>query len=177
MTVNPRIVSELTPRPRIVVGFSHSAASAAALLWALREAAIREAAVEPVHAWQWSGEYRASYAPMGTWSGRDEEHDAVTDRTRRAISLLAPQLDPVVSYGPTVQVLLRHAEGADLLVLGGRRADPDTPGPPGPVVHACLAGAPCPVVVVPAWSAPVQRHGARETTDIVISAGVPFRTP
>lgn len=177
MTVNPRIVSELTPRPRIVVGFSHSAASAAALLWALREAAIREAAVEPVHAWQWSGEYRASYAPMGTWSGRDEEHDAVTDRTRRAISLLAPQLDPVVSYGPTVQVLLRHAEGADLLVLGGRRADPDTPGPPGPVVHACLAGAPCPVVVVPAWSAPAQRHGARETTDIVISAGVPFRTP
>lgn len=125
-------MSELTLRPRIVVGFSHSAASAAALLWALREATIREAAVEPVHAWQWSGEYRASYAPMDTWSGRDEEHDAVTDRTRRAISLLAPQLSPIVLHGPTVQVLLKHAEGAELLVLGGRRADPDTPGPPAP---------------------------------------------
>ncbi|WP_165634677.1 universal stress protein [Thermostaphylospora chromogena] len=170
-------MSELTLRPRIVVGFSHSAASAAALLWALREATIREAAVEPVHAWQWSGEYRASYAPMDTWSGRDEEHDAVTDRTRRAISLLAPQLSPIVLHGPTVQVLLKHAEGAELLVLGGRRADPDTPGPPGPVVHACLAGAPCPVVVVPAWSVPSRRREARGTTDVMISTGVPFRTP
>ncbi|MDF5757227.1 universal stress protein [Spongiactinospora sp. TRM90649] len=143
-----------TSQPRIVVGFSRSAASAAALLWALHEAREHGTAVVAVHAWQWSGESRASYAPMDTWRCRDDELRAVRQSAERAIADLVPDpaarlaVTTVVEQGPAVQVLLRHAEGAELLVLGSRPYDPDLPAPMGPVLAACLPRASCPVVVV-----------------------------
>ncbi len=160
-----------TTQPRIVVGFSHSTASASALLWAIREARLRQAVVEPVHAWQWSGEGRASYAPMGTWRCRDEEQSAIRHSTSLAVSELAPGLSPVVLHGPAVQVLLQQAEDADLLILGSRPFDPDAPAPIGPVVGACLLRAPCPVVVVSPDAVPAQRGRSRN----LALAGIPPR--
>ncbi|GAA5055886.1 nucleotide-binding universal stress UspA family protein [Thermocatellispora tengchongensis] len=150
-------MSEKTDQPRIVVGFSHSSASASALIWALREAQLRGAVIEPVHAWQWSGECRASYAPMGNVPRPDEEREAAGADTARMIADLAPHLAPIVAHGPAVQVLLRYSEGADLLVLGSRPYDPDSQGPLGPVLTACLARARCPVVVVTPEMVPPQR--------------------
>ncbi|WP_158578681.1 universal stress protein [Spongiactinospora rosea] len=145
-------MSQKTSQPRIVVGFSRSSASIAALLWALGEAALREAVVSPVHAWQWSGESRASYAPMGTWRCRDDELAAVRREIVRAVAELTPRPllppAPVIDQGPAVQVLLRHAETADLLVLGSRPYDPDSPAPMGAVLAACVPRSACPVVVV-----------------------------
>ncbi|MCG5212729.1 universal stress protein [Streptosporangium sp. KLBMP 9127] len=160
-----------TSQPRIVVGFSHSIASASALLWAIREAQLRGAVVEPVHAWQWSGEGRASYAPMDTWRCPDDEQSAITRSTALAISELAPGLRPVVLQGPAVQVLLHQAEAADLLILGSRPFDPDTPATVGPVVGACLVRAPCPVVVVSPDVVPAQRARPRH----LAYAGIPPR--
>ncbi|GLW12325.1 universal stress protein [Microtetraspora sp. NBRC 13810] len=154
-------MSEKTNQPRIVVGLSHSTASSSALLWAVNEATLRQAVIEPVHAWQWSGEGRASYAPMGTWRCRDEEREAAASDIRRAVAEIAPHLAPVISHGSAPQVLLRHAEEADLLVLGCRAFDPDAPAPIGPVVSACLVRARCPVVVVTPDMVPSQRAHAK----------------
>ncbi|GGL07897.1 universal stress protein [Sphaerisporangium melleum] len=137
-----------TTRPRIVVGVSHSPAATAALRWALGEAGLRGAEIEPVHAWQWSGQHRASYAPMGTWRSHDEEYAAAREQTRRVVGHVAPCLEPIVTHGPPAQVLLTHCEGAEMLVLGIRNPEPGTPVAATPVVVACIMSAPCPVVVV-----------------------------
>ena len=55
-------------------------------------------------------------------------------------------VDVRVAEGLAARVLLDHAVGADLLVLGSAtRCAPDGIGP---VARACLRHAPCPVVVV-----------------------------
>ncbi|GAA1262739.1 hypothetical protein GCM10009677_13010 [Sphaerisporangium rubeum] len=148
-----------TIRPRIVVGVSNSPAATAALLWALGEATLRQAQVVPVHAWQWSGQHRASYAPMGNWRSPDEEYQAVRERIRRAVAAVAPGLTPVVAKGPAAQVLLEHSAGAAMLVLGVRATDPGAPAAAPPVVAACVMAARCPVVVIaaPAAAAPAFR--------------------
>ncbi|MFC4591537.1 universal stress protein [Sphaerisporangium corydalis] len=136
------------PRPRIVVGVSHSPAATAALLWALGEARLRGAIVQPVHAWQWSGQHRASYAPMETWRSHDEEYEEAREQTRGIVALSAPAIEPIVAHGPPAQVLLNHCEDAEMLVLGIRRTDPGAPAAANPVIAACMMGARCPVVVV-----------------------------
>jgi nucleotide-binding universal stress UspA family protein len=55
-------------------------------------------------------------------------------------------VDVRVAEGLAARVLLDHAVGAELLVLGSAtRCAPDGIGP---VARACLRRAPCPVVVV-----------------------------
>ncbi|WP_405148357.1 universal stress protein [Sphaerisporangium sp. NBC_01403] len=137
-----------TTRPRIVVGVSHSPAATAALLWALGEARLRDAVLQPVHAWQWSGQHRASYAPMGSWRSHDDEYEAARAQTRAIVAQVAPSIEPIVAQGPPAQVLLNHCEDAEMLVLGIRRPEPGTPVTAAPVLAACVMGARCPVVVV-----------------------------
>ncbi|GAA3819079.1 universal stress protein [Sphaerisporangium flaviroseum] len=137
-----------TTRPRIVVGVSHSPAATAALRWALGEARLRGAAIQPVHAWQWSGQHRASYAPMGSWRSHDEEFEVAREQTREIVAQVAPSVEPVVAHGPPAQVLLNHCEDAEMLVLGIRRPEPGMPVAATPVLAACIMGARCPVVVV-----------------------------
>lgn len=149
-------------RPRIVVGVNQSSAAMAALSWAIKEAARRDALVVPVHAWQWSGASRASYAPIGTWTEPDEELKAAWSRVAGVVAGVAPGLSPLVLHGPTAQVLLHQAADAELLVLGGRRAEPGTPASPGPVVAACVPAAQCPVVVVPVAPADTGRRARSE---------------
>jgi nucleotide-binding universal stress UspA family protein len=50
-----------------------------------------------------------------------------------------------IAEGLAARVLLDHAEGAEMLVLGSAGCAPDGIGP---VARACLRHAPCPVVVV-----------------------------
>ncbi|MFG1876386.1 universal stress protein [Sphaerisporangium sp. NPDC049003] len=134
-------------RPRIVVGVSHSPAANAALIWALGEARLRDAVIQPVHAWQWSGQHRASYAPMGSWRSHDDEYEAAREQTRAIVAQVA-SIEPIVAQGPPAQVLLNHCEGAAMLVLGIRRPEAGIPVAATPVLAACVMGARCPVVVV-----------------------------
>ncbi|GII78047.1 universal stress protein [Sphaerisporangium rufum] len=147
MTHNPT-------RPRIVVGVSHSPTAITALRWALEEARLRGAQILPVHAWQWSGQHRASYAPMGTWRSHEEEYAAARERARGVVAGHPACLEPVVAHGPPAQVLLRHCQDAEMLVLGIRRPEPGVPVTATPVVVACVMGARCPVVVVSCGAAP-----------------------
>jgi nucleotide-binding universal stress UspA family protein len=50
-----------------------------------------------------------------------------------------------LAEGLAARVLLDHADGAEMLVLGSAGCAPDGIGP---VARACLRHAPCPVVVV-----------------------------
>ena len=149
---------------RIVVGVAGSAASAAAVTWAAREAVLRGAVLHAVHAWQPAGRGRAPYAPGPYRRDRDDERAAALLRTvvqeglGTAVTGLASSLpgtpEPLleVAEGLAVQVLLHSAAGAELLVLGGTQLADDAPGRPGaelgPVARACLRAAPCPVVTV-----------------------------
>lgn len=164
-------VTHNTSRPRIVVGVSHSPAATAALRWALGEARLRDAMIQPVHAWQWSGQHRASYAPMGTWRSHDEEYAAAREQTRRVVAQVAPSLTPIVAHGPPAQVLLTHCEGAEMLVLGIRNPEPGTPVAATPVLAALIMSAPCPVVVVSPKSVPRPAFPSYEVTLSVAPTG------
>jgi nucleotide-binding universal stress UspA family protein len=135
-------------KPKIVVGFSGSAGSFAALHWAAREGRLRGTAVEAVHAWEWSGDLRAPYAPRLAGS-REDEWCAALDNAERAVRLMGDDnVSAIAVEGPPVQVLLRYAGGADLLVLGAREQVDAVHPAIGPVIAACLLRASCPVVVV-----------------------------
>ena len=135
-------------KSKIVVGFSGTAGSFAALHWAAAEGRMRGASVQAVHAWEWSGDLRAPYAPRRAGS-REDEWCAALDNAERAVRLMGDDnVSAIAVEGPPVQVLLRYAGGADLLVLGSKeQADVIQPAV-GPVIGACLLRASCPVVVV-----------------------------
>jgi nucleotide-binding universal stress UspA family protein len=120
-------------KTRIVVGAGGSAASVVAVRWAAAEARLRDAELRVVvayHRGNASGEQTAAIM-----------HDAVL-HARTA----APGVDVtgVAMPGYAVPVLLRAAEGADLLVVG----DHGGGGLPGPVGTQVATQARCSVVVV-----------------------------
>ena len=137
--------------PRIVVGVDGSIASLAALRWAVREAGLREAALQVVRAWEDAAKRVAPYASHAGLPGGAEDHRSAADRLQADVATTlgpAPLLSVrvQVAEGLAARVLLDHAMGADLLVLGSAtRCAPDGIGP---VARACLRHAPCPVVVV-----------------------------
>ncbi|MEZ0073086.1 universal stress protein [Planotetraspora sp. GP83] len=134
---------------KIVVGINGSAASAAALRWAAAEGVLRDARVEAVYAWEWSGGLHAPYAPLSNRTSREDECRAASDMAEQAVRELGePHVTPVVVEGTPVQVLLRATAGADLLVLGAHEAIAQPYPAISPVVASCLLRAHCPVVVV-----------------------------
>ena len=150
---------------RIVVGVAGSAASAAAVTWAAREAKLRGAVLHAVHAWEPADRGRAPYAPGPYRGGRDDERAAAAllrTVVQAGLDTAAPGVassppgtaEPLleVAEGLAVQVLLHSAAGAELLVLGGSQPAGDAASRPaadlGPVARACLRAAPCPVVTV-----------------------------
>ena len=143
-----------------MVGINGSAVSAAALGWALREAALRGAVLQVVHAWQPAARGRAPYAPGPGASaagklivarrGPCSPRRSGTRTRRRPWPLTAAALRLEAAEGLPARVLLDRACGAELLVLGGLTAPPGggSHQPVSPVALACLRAAPCPVVVV-----------------------------
>ena len=139
---------------RIVVGVDGSAHSAAALRWALRQAALTGAWVDAVACWQWpppadGGFSTASYgyvdlaAPTGD-AARASVADAVTD---------TPHADEVVvqvrvEQGYPAAVLIDAATDADLLVVGSRGHGELRGMMLGSVGLHCATHAPCPVLIV-----------------------------
>lgn len=142
------------PGRRIVVGIDGSAAAAAALGWAFREAVLRGCVLHVVHAWEPAARGRAPYAPgpcdPGPEAGRHAAQALLGAAVRHAYheaSLSAgdqpgrsagdqpgprvetvPELRVEAVEGLPAKVLLDRACGAELLVLGGLTA---APGPGG----------------------------------------------
>jgi nucleotide-binding universal stress UspA family protein len=168
---------------RIVVGVEGSAASTAAVRWAVREARLRYAAVHLVCACDSDAKLRSSYAPW-SWVTREDERYAAAATELAATAdiarsdLPAGWLTTELVREPPARALLNGAADAVMLVLGTTRFARGTGQPPravGPVTRACLRLAPCPVVVVGPDDLPedppaqrrepaLRRHVAPQTT-------------
>lgn len=97
---------------RIVVGVAGSAASAAAVTWAAREAELRGAVLHAVHAWEPAGRGRAPYAP-GPHGGYHDDERAAAALLRTVVEQGLDPVRPGLDGPPpgTVGPLLEVAEG------------------------------------------------------------------
>lgn len=137
----------------IVLGVGPDDNSSAAVEFAFREARLRGCGVRAVHAW------RMPPGEGAEWTGYEDE--AATAHRRRAEDHLDQVLRVVAADCPGVRyrryagegharkVLLATLDDADLLVVGARRRNSPFGLQLGPVNHAMLHHAPCPVAVVP----------------------------
>lgn len=144
----PMVVVRGAPRDqlrRIVVGVDGSNASAAALAWAVAEAARHAGVVTVVHAWQQPAE-----------DGRSVRGGDLRQADALCVADLAADLyetgdEPLIQrraeYGPAAEVLIAESADADLLVVGSRCSGYRTLQF-GSVALATAERAACPVVVV-----------------------------
>lgn len=136
--------------PTIVVGVDGSAAGRVALAWAADEAAMREARVIALHAWEpvlTSGATRGAYY-------RPEQGDAIAeavlDEALDGLELPAGVVvDRRAVRGDPSHALHEASEGADLVVVGSRRRGALDRIVLGSVSTKVVHHARCPVVVVP----------------------------
>jgi nucleotide-binding universal stress UspA family protein len=146
-------MTELAVRRRIVVGVDGSLPSLFALRWAGREARLRSAELHAVIVDAEPTMPRAPYAPVRPVAFQTERwataNRILVDSIRTAFGAY-PDV-PVHEHleeGLPAQVLARHAEDAELLVLGSRRQCEDPAPGLGATVRACVQVAGCPVVVI-----------------------------
>jgi nucleotide-binding universal stress UspA family protein len=149
-------MSRKLAKSRIVVGVDGSAASAAAVRWAVREAKLRHVRVHLVCSCHSDFRLRAPYV-TSSWLESQDQHYAAAQKMLAAMTELALRhlqlgwLTSELVNEPPARALLDRAVGAEMLVLGTTRpaAEPGGPLPAmGPVARACLRLAHCPVVVV-----------------------------
>ncbi len=145
---------EAKRQPRIVVGVDGSAASKAALEWAIVQGARTGSVVEVVTAYYWF--------PMPI---EDVDFKALAKHMVEDAIFEAPDPgSPVkivskVVHGSPAKVLLQEAAAAELLVVGSRGHGGITEALLGSVTHHCVHNATCPVVVVRDLSAGRRHHG------------------
>jgi nucleotide-binding universal stress UspA family protein len=163
-------VTNVTDVRRVVVGVDGSAESVTALMWACREASLRDADVLAVLAVEAGCHRIASYAAprpaevQGSWgSARDVLRSAVS----QAASLFpGVSVRAEVAEGLAARVLLDMAEGADMLVLGRTFHATEHHRGAGPVIRACLRSAACPVVVIGLAEALAQPEGIPDAVPV-----------
>lgn len=142
---------------RLVVGVDSSLGVLAAVSWAASEAAATGAALHLVHA---SYRFPGSDEPAGSARGR-----AWLCRALGAATAIAPDAAITVAQldEPPGRALAAVSAGADRLVVGGRRRQDVVDASGDHTVAHLLAGARCPVVVVPpcrtgAWASTPSRR-------------------
>jgi nucleotide-binding universal stress UspA family protein len=139
---------------RIVVGVDGSSGAAAALRWAMTEAAVRGASIEAVCAWHFPVPVGLPYADAQTLASVDLETAAraelasAVESARSGPSSGIP-IEQRVVFGHAAEQLLIAAEGADLLVVGSRGRGGFAGLLLGSVSRQCAEHARCPVVIVP----------------------------
>lgn len=147
----------------IVVGVSTSATGAAALDWALQQAALRKVPLTAVRTWDIPsygsyysvGEALRSTTPEYAHTELQISQDALAESIARVTGAETVEATAVAMMGRAPQVLVDAAEEAELLVVGTRGV-----GALSRVVHlgsvtsSVLHHATVPVVVVPEPSGP-----------------------
>ena len=135
----------------IVVGVDGTAASGAALGFALREGALRGSAVEVVTAWAFEGPYDGILAPDSVDQARRNAERAQNAAVTVALATVAvpPLLSRTVVRGAAGPELVRAARGAKYLVVGNGRKNLAQRALLGSVSRYCIQHAPIPVLVVP----------------------------
>jgi nucleotide-binding universal stress UspA family protein len=145
---------------RIVVGIDGSALAAAGLRWAVREAQLRGASVEVVHAWTVPLFALQPDAPARLPVIEPEQLEAAAQHELDAAVADARALAPAVDVtgavigGHAAEVLCEQAKGASLVVVGSRGHGGFAGLVLGSVSSAVARHAPCPVAVVPVVERP-----------------------
>jgi nucleotide-binding universal stress UspA family protein len=142
-------------RDPVVVGVDGSAASIAALRWALHQARLTRCPVEAVHAWTASPSPfdNFSIAQAGFRSERDAARDLLTAAVAQARNADPRNGVPVrerLVAGHPAAALLASAAHARTVVLGSPRRRRLSRLRTRTVAHALLTSAPCRVVLVAA---------------------------
>ncbi|WP_042424215.1 universal stress protein [Streptacidiphilus anmyonensis] len=149
----PSRAAAAEPGYRVVVGVDPGCDCRPVLDFGLGYAQDHGVVLRAVHAWQPPLLWGAGPVQPGEAERRELErhhavalHDAVTAAHHR---FPAAETTTAELAGDPAAVLVEEAEKASLLVVGRRRHRPVSAL--GPVVHAVLHHAPCPVAVVPHW--------------------------
>ncbi|MEU6114247.1 universal stress protein [Streptomyces sp. NPDC047117] len=137
---------------KVVLGIGAGRREAAAVAFALREAAARRCEVEAVHAWRCGiGEMSEHQAPHSECRAEHErqaellfEEVLAEQPAERQVTVKRRTVE-----GPAGGTLVAASESADLLVVGARRRQGRAGLQLGPVNHTVLHHAQCPVAVVP----------------------------
>jgi nucleotide-binding universal stress UspA family protein len=136
-------------RSRVVVGVDPSPSGQRAFAWAVGEARLRRADLDPVRAWE------VFYPAPGPATGYSVAAAAAEADARDLVAKLLAEhgltgtvLGSTV-HGPTASALLRAGSGADLVVLGTSGHGRLTSALLGSVTHQLAHHASCTVVVVP----------------------------
>ena len=136
---------------RVVVGVDGSAASVAALRYALEEGHRRGVTVEVVTAWLLTSSYVEVHGPrlmdIATGSARTVQ-DRVIDRVGSELSAVTPLVRTVV-HGHAGVVLPEASRDAALLVVGHPDKYLPVQEPSDSVAAECLRRSAVPVVLVP----------------------------
>ncbi|MEV8015848.1 universal stress protein [Streptomyces sp. NPDC086554] len=135
----------------VAVGVDDPEEAAHAVRFALHEAQVRNAAVIAVHAWRCPAREMPDFPAPTNDDHRRRAEQLVEEAVRGAA---AAARSGMTVRGRTVEghartALLDAARTADLLVVGARRRKGHVGMQLGPVNHAVLHHAACPVAVVP----------------------------
>lgn len=154
MSVDPGISEDgRTAYGRIVVGVDGSPVSLRALVWAAREAALRDCPLEIVYGWQVSTEPRPPGVGLGVAPPLEEYERQATERIE---AIVAETLGPEPKARFTVHALHRspgralveQSQDADLLVLGSKGHGRLAAWLLGSISDEAMQQAPCSVVIV-----------------------------
>jgi nucleotide-binding universal stress UspA family protein len=131
---------------KVIAGVDGSPHSAAALRWALSDAAKHGGEVTAVLAWQ------MPFISIPGAFDRDQLAKRYSEFLLKTVAEIAPAPEVpvhlVVAEGDPIESLVTAAADADLLVLGTRGRSPFAGLLLGSVSQACAANASCPVVLV-----------------------------
>ncbi len=159
MNNSPKGVIDMGTR-QIVVGVDGSQGGRRAFAWALEHAAATGATVQAVLAW-WGDDPNTPLAQPHTCrelAQQTLDREVQAQPARHGVSVAAEVVE-----GKAADVLAAAAQSADLLVLGGHGHTRVHHTILGSVSAACIAKAPCPVVVIPV---PGALHPAAEPVPV-----------
>lgn len=135
--------------PRIVVGVDGSPSSQAALRWAVRYAGLVGGKVEAVTAWEVPGMASWSAPAVDTEFDEDEAKRGLVGEVRAVLGENGGALvHERLVRGNAADVLVDAAEGAEMLVVGGRGHGGFRRALLGSVSQRVAQHAPCAVTII-----------------------------
>jgi nucleotide-binding universal stress UspA family protein len=140
---------------RIVVGVDGSPVSRQALIWAAREARLRDCRLDVVYGWQVSTEPRPPGVGIGVAPPLEAYQRQASDKIEQIVrETLGSDLDPQLRYAVHAvhrtpgRALVEQSKDADLLVLGAKGHGRLAAWLLGSITDEAMSRAPCSVVIV-----------------------------